>query len=302
MWVCARAFSSSANLGPGYDVLAIAHDAYYDVVCVRPGERTAVVKVTGSYAVPKDKNNAIPAIKKALELLDESLELEVWVHKGVPPGRGLGSSGATAAAAVKAVELMLGKSLSPDEAVLAAAEGERFATGSAHADNVGASYVGGLIMVTYDPLKVVKLGDPEIEFVVATPWHEVPEGKTGEARRVLPTEIKLSQAVDMIAGSLMVVNGFLKKDLELLARGLEMDPVVTPARKRLIPCYDEVVKRAKEAGALAVTISGAGPSLMILGDEESGKAAVEAWEECGAKASFKKVKPAPGASAQPPPL
>ncbi|UXD21159.1 homoserine kinase [Ignicoccus pacificus DSM 13166] len=301
MWVCARAFSSSANLGPGYDVLAIAHDAYYDIVCVRPGKETSVTKLTGPFDVPKENNNAIPAIKKALEFLGEDMELEVWIHKGVPPGRGLGSSGATAAAAVKAVELLLGQSLPWDKAVEAAAEGERFATGSAHADNVAASYLGGLVMVMYNPLKVVKLGMPNVKFVVATPWHEVPEGKTGEARKVLPAQIALKDAVEMVAGSLAVVNGFLNNDMELLARGLEMDPVVTPARARLIPCYEKVKEEAKKAGALAFTISGAGPSVMILGDEKAGEASVRAWEECGIKATYKLVKPAPGASAHPPP-
>jgi len=301
MWVCAKAYSSSANLGPGYDVLAISHDAYYDVVCVRPGEETKVVRVTGSYEVPKDRNNAVPAVKKALELLNEDVELEIWIHKGVPPGRGLGSSGATASAAVKATELFLGKSLDPNSAIEAAAEGERFVAGTPHADNVAASYLGGLVMVMYNPMKVLKLGVPDISFVVATPWNEVPEGKTGVARGVLPKNIDLGDAVTMVAGSLAVVQGLLKGDLELLARGLEMDPVVTPARAKLIPCFDEVKEKARRAGAKAVTISGAGPSLMILGGEESGKAAVRAWEECGVKASYKVVKPSPGASRSEPP-
>jgi len=301
VWVCARAFSSSANLGPGYDVLALAHNAYYDVVCVRPGVSTRVVKVTGPYDVPKDRNNAIPAIEKALEFLGEKIDLEVWVHKGVPPGRGLGSSGATASAAVKAVELLLGKSLSYDEAVKAAAEGEKFATGSAHADNVAASYVGGLVMVMYDPLKVIKLGVPDVKFVVATPWHEVPEGKTGEARKVLPNTVSLKDVVEMVAGALGVVKGFIDSDLELLARAIEMDPVVTPARTKLIPCYDKVKEAAKRAGARAVTVSGAGPSLLVLGDETSGRVVVDEWNKCGIRASFKEVKVAPGASAHPPP-
>ena len=299
MWVCAKAYSSSANLGPGYDVLALAHNAYYDVVCVRWSDETRVVRVSGDYEVPKEGNNAIASAEAALELLGISKGVEIWVHKGVPPGRGLGSSGATAAATVKAIELLSGKSLSAEEAVRAAAEGERAATGSAHADNVAASYLGGLVMVMYDPLEVVQLGFPKVKFVVATPWFEVPEGKTGQARKVLPNEVSLKHLVTITSGALAVVEGLKRGDLALLARGLEMDPVVTPARSKLIPCYLEVYGAAKDAGALAVTISGAGPSILILGNEEAGKAAVSKWESCGIRATFKVVEVARGASGAP---
>lgn len=301
MWVCAKAFSSSANLGPGYDVLALAHDAYYDVVCVRKSEKTFVSRVTGAYEVPREGNNAIAAAEATLESLGADMGVEIWVHKGVPPGRGLGSSGATAAATVKAIELLLGKALDPNVAVRAAAEGERAATGSAHADNVAASYLGGLVMVMYNPLQVVQLGFPKVKFIVATPWFDVPEGKTGQARRVLPNEVSLSDLVTMTSGALAVVEGLKRGDSSLLARGLEMDPVVTPARSKLIPCYNEVYKAAKDAGALAVTISGAGPSIIILGDEGSAKAVIEKWKSCGIEASYKEVEVAKGASATTPP-
>ncbi len=300
VWICAKAYSSSANLGPGYDVLALAHDAYYDVVCVRPSEETKVVKVTGRWQVPKEKNSALAAAKKALEMLGGE-GVELWVHKGVPPGRGLGSSGASAAAAVKAVELLMGKSLTPSEAVKAAAEGERVVSGAAHADNVAASYLGGLVAVSYDPFEVVSFKPASLKLVVATPWHEVPPGKTGEARKVLPGSISLSEAVKMVSGSSLVIKAVLEGDLELLGKAVEADPVVTPRRAKLIPCFEEVKGAAKNAGAFGVTISGAGPSLLIVGDERAGEAAVKAWKECGIEASFKVVEPARGSFAVPPP-
>jgi len=298
LWVCARAPSSSANLGPGYDVLALAHDAYFDVVCVRPSEETRVVKVTGEWKVPLERNSALAAAEEALKRLGGK-GVEIWVHKGVPPGRGLGSSGASAAAAVKAVELLLGKSLSPEEAVMSAAEGERLVSGAAHADNVAASYLGGLVAVTYDPFKVLKFEVAEVELYVVTPWHEVPEGKTGAARSVLPEEVKLRDAVKMVGGAAAVIKALTSGDEDLLAKAIEMDPVVTPARSKLIPCFEEVVKAAKGGGAKGVTISGAGPSLLLVGGgAEEAKAA---WERCGVKATYKKVKPARGSSAVPPP-
>jgi len=298
MWTCAKAYSSSANLGPGYDVLALAHDAYYDIVCVRHSEETKVTKVTGDWSVPKSKNSALAAAKAALERLGGK-GVEIWVHKGVPPGRGLGSSGASAAAAVKAVELLLGKALTPEEAVACAAEGEREVSGSAHADNVGASYLGGLVAVTYDPFKVTKFEPKEVELYVVTPWHEVPAGKTGLARKVLPSSVSLSDAVKMVGGTALVISALVNGDLDLLGLAVEMDPVVTPNRAKLIPCFKEVVEAAKRAGAKGVTISGAGPSLLVVGP--GAEEVAKKWEECGIKASFKRVRPARGAYAVPPP-
>ena len=300
MWTCAKAFSSSANLGPGFDVLALAHDAYFDIVCVKETEGFEVVKVTGEWKVPKENNNALVVARLAAEKLGLK-GAEIWVHKGVPPGRGLGSSGATAAATVKAMELLAGKSLSVEEAVAIAAEGERAVSGSPHADNVGASYLGELIAVTYNPFSIVKFEVPEVKLVVATPWVDVPPSKTGEARKVLPEEIKLQDAVQLIGGTALVIKALTEGNLELLGKAIMMDTVVTPRRKALIPCYDEVLKAVLKSGASGMTISGAGPSVLIVGGEEAGRAAVEAWEKCGVRATFKVVTPAPGARAHPPP-
>ena len=300
MWVCAKAFSSSANLGPGFDVLALAHNAYYDVVCVRESDDFKVTKVTGEWKVPKENNNALVVAREAAKALDLK-GVEIWVHKGVPPGRGLGSSGATASATVKAIELLTGKSLNPKEAVAIAAEGERAVSGAAHADNVAASYLGGLVAVTYSPFEVVKFDVPKVKLVVATPWIEVPPGKTGEARKVLPDTISLKEAVKMIGGSALVIKALTNGDLELLGKAVELDSVVTPRRKVLIPCYDEVRSAVIEGGCYDMTISGAGPSVLIIGKEECGEIAVKKWEECGVRASFKVVEPAPGAMASPPP-
>ncbi len=300
LWICAKAYSSSANLGPGFDVLALAHDAYYDIVCVRETEGFKVSKVTGGWNVPKENNNAIVVAKLASEKLGIK-GVDIWVHKGVPPGRGLGSSGATAAAAVKAIELLAGRALSYEEAVSIAAEGERAVSGTPHADNVAASYLGGLVAVTYSPFKVVKFGLPKINLVVATPWIDVPPSKTGEARKVLPQLVELKDAVQLIGGTALVIKSLIESDLELLGKAVMMDNVITPRRKKLIPCYDKVLEAVLSSGAYGMTISGAGPSVLIIGNERSGEAAVRAWNECGIEASFKVVKAAPGARAHPPP-
>ncbi len=89
----------------------------------------------------------------------------------------------------------------------------------------------------------------------------VPEGKTEKARNLLPHKVPLSDVVVTLSNASMVVAGFILKDVEMIARGIH-DIIVEPARRDLIPGYIGVKKNALEAGSLAVTISGAGPSMI----------------------------------------
>ncbi len=293
MWSCARAYSSSANLGPGFDVLALAHDAYYDVVCVRRSTRFEVSKVTGKYKVPKDRNSALRAVRETAKRLGVG-PLEVWVHKGVPPGKGLGSSGASSAAAVKAVELFANKELDDDEAVYLASLGEEEVTGSAHADNVAASYVGGLVAVRYKPFDVISYGIPNVKVLLLVPEVGVTEGKTAYARSLLPKTVALGDAVTMISNSLALVHYLTKGDLERAGEAMMMDPVITKARKVLIPCFDEIVEGAK-AYYYGFAISGAGPSLIFLPKDGLKEKLEEIVKECGLRASIIEARPASGA-------
>ena len=294
MWICAKAWSSSANLGPGFDVLAIAHKAFNDVVCVREGKRFEVSKVTGSYEVPRERNSALRAAKEAAKKLNVG-PLELWIHKGVPPGKGLGSSGASAAAAVKAVELYANKSLEPGEAVYLASLGEEEVTGSAHADNVAASYLGGLVAVRYEPFDVIHFGIPKVRLLLLVPEVKVPEGKTAYARSLLPKTISLKDAVTMMSNAIALVYYLTKGDVERAGKAMMNDPVITKARKVMIPCFDEIIGGAK-GYYYGYAISGAGPSLVFL-PKEGLKERLEAiLEECNLKAKVIITEPAEGAS------
>jgi len=188
----------------------------------------------------------------------------VKVHKEVPPGYGLGSSAASAAAAVKAFDALHGLDLDNNALVKYAAMGEVASAGSMHYDNVSASLLGGFVIVRTDPLNVVRIEPPrDLMLCVAIPMIEVPKKKTEVARSVLPENVALKQVVSNVANASTIVAGFMLKDVDLLSSAIN-DVIVEPARAHLIPGYEQVKKNALNAGALAVTISGAGPSMIAF--------------------------------------
>jgi homoserine kinase len=144
------------------------------------------------------------------------------------------------------------------------AEGEIASAGTKHYDNVSASLLGGFVISGHKG-RFVKIEPPKDLFlVIAVPISlQVPEKKTEVARSVLPKEVPLKSVVHNVSGAATIVAGFALKDVEMIARGID-DVIVEPARRHLVPGYDSVKQNALAAGALAVTISGAGPSMIAF--------------------------------------
>lgn len=268
-----RAYSSSANLGPGFDVLAVAHTAYYDEVEVRlePGTGQVVVEsVYGPYASQAGRaDTAKKAVEELLKITGTNMgnhDIVLRVYKGVPPGRGLGSSGASAAAAVKAVELLLDLNVSDSILVRAAGRGEAAAAGSPHYDNVAASLLGSLTIVSFDKDGQLYVSRIEVDawFALFVPKIEIGSSKTKLMREILPRQVSLDIAARNWGRLAMLITAAVRGDLRLMGHMMMQDEIVEPIRSRYIPCYDTVVEAALEAGALGVTISGAGPALIAL--------------------------------------
>ena len=298
----ARAPSSSANLGSGFDVLAVAHNLYYDVVtvCVSlEGEsRVTVEYVGGPYAA--QSGGAVTA-KAAVEALlkRQHLQARVWmsVVKGVPPGLGLGSSGATAAAAAYAAYEALRmagalRSVSVEELVAYAGAGEAVAAGEPHYDNVAASLLGwvavtarvnGSIMArSFKPRRPIHLA-------FAIPSSEGASGKTRRMRAILPATLTLSEASAYAGRAALLASALAEGELEEAGRLMMADTIVEPRRAALLPCYRDVVRAALNAGAYGVSLSGAGPSMVALC---ASKSDAEAVAEAMAEASSKSCSPA----------
>jgi homoserine kinase len=252
-------------------VFGLALDAFEDKVKVSrtssDGEGRITIK-NSDQAIPStpESNSAGLVVKKMMHDFEISDSTEIEVTKGVPSGYGVGSSAASAAAAAMAFNTLYDLKIDKNRLVEYAAEGEVASAGTKHYDNVSASLLGGFVIcrIASDRLQFTRLEPPkDLVLVVAVPWLEVPKKKTEVARSVLPKVVPLKDVVHNISGAATIVAGFALKDVEIITRGID-DAIIESARKHLIPGYDNVKQNAISAGALAVTISGAGPSMIAF--------------------------------------
>lgn len=275
--------SSTANLGPGYDVFGLALDALEDKVKItrksaaQGGKGSITIKMSSQASVgsqiPEDarSNSAGLVVLKMAQDFGTRDELVVEVTKGVPAGYGMGSSAASAAAAAVAFNGLYRLKIDGNRLVEYAAEGEVASAGARHYDNVSASVLGGFIISNAAAAagsngvpRFIRLEPPrDLVVVVAVPSVPVPAKKTEVARSVLPKEVPLKSVVHNVSGAATIVAGFALADVSIIAGGIS-DTIVEPARRHLIPGYDKVRQNALAAGALAVTISGAGPSMIAF--------------------------------------
>jgi homoserine kinase len=263
-----------ANVSCGFDSMGFAVDAVGDEMTFTKTTKKGVkiTNITGAdvtYNV--DENAASAVVKKILLEANADFGIELTIHKGFSPGSGLGSSAASAAGAAFGVNKFLNTKYSELELTKFAMFGEEVACGSQIADNVAAAIYGGFVLVrSYQPLEIVKLPVPEELRVVAI--HPQIAIKTKDARAVLPKEIPLKDAVTQWANVGGLVSGLYTNNYQLISNSL-VDIIAEPARKSLIPFFDEVKNSALKAGALGAGISGSGPTIFALckGDKSAEK-------------------------------
>lgn len=260
--ITARAPSSTANLGPGFDVFGLALDAFYDTVTLTKQKKGISIITGDSIPVIPSKNTAGLVVQYMKKKFGIKSGVQIKIKKGVPAGFGMGSSAASAAATAIAFDRLFGLKLDGNTLVECAGVGERASAGSIHYDNVSASVLGGFVIVRTKPLDVLKILPPsDLRLVVAVPKMKVPPKKTEVSRSVVPKQVALSDSVVNLSNAAAIVAGFVQKDSELIGRSIQ-DIIVEPARAHLIPGFSAVKKNALRAGALGVTISGAGPSVI----------------------------------------
>ncbi len=176
----------------------------------------------------------------------------------------MGSSAASAVAAALAFNKLFNLKLDNKTLIKCAGIGEKASAGTIHYDNVAASLLGGFVVVKTKPFDVIRLEPPkDLVLCVAVPKLKVPKKKTKVARAVIPKTVKLSDLTANLSNAANIVSGFLLKDSDLIGRSIQ-DVIVEPARKHLIPGFSKVKSNALNAGALGVTISGAGPSVIAF--------------------------------------
>jgi homoserine kinase len=245
-----RVPASSANLGPGYDVLAAALALTLEVEVEESGELEVVAE---GLDLPQGRENLVV---RAFESLHPADGIRFTVRSEIPLARGLGSSAAAIVAGLAAADHLYELALGPDDLFARAADIE------GHPDNVAAAVYGGFVVCGSDGARPVatRFDPPEgLEAVAVIPAEEVP---TAEARGAIPAEVPLEDAVANAGAAATLVLGLERADLALVSRGLA-DRIHQPRRRHLYPRSMEIVEGAKEVGALGATISGAGPSVLV---------------------------------------
>jgi homoserine kinase len=265
--------SSTANLGPGFDIFGLALDLFYDEIRITKNKShnkritISTIKQEEGIKIPSDNksNSAALVVQKMMEDFKINDNIDIEIIKGVPPGYGLGSSAASSVATAYAFNQIYNLKIELNDLINYAAEGERASAGTKHYDNVASSMLGGFIIVRMLPhLEFIKFEPPaDLYFIIGIPNIIVPKKKTEVARGILPLNASLENIITNISNASTIVAGFAYKDVEMIAKGID-DKIVEPDRKKMIPGFDKVKEKAINAGALALTISGAGPSIISI--------------------------------------
>ncbi len=275
--VRAYAPATVGNVSCGFDVFGLAVERPGDEVEVVLRDEPGVVMtgIEGEFGhllpMEADRNTAGVAVKAFLESIGFEKGVGIRLFKGMPLGSGMGSSAASACAALWAANRLVGSPLTKEALLPFAVKAEEVACGAGHADNVGPSLLGGFVLVRRtEPLDVLNLPVPEkARWVLIHPDVVV---NTAEARRRMKPEIGLRDVVTQLGNAASFLAGMLTGDIRRMGDSLE-DVIAEPTRGAMIPCFGEAKKAALEAGALGCGISGSGPSMFALANSrEAGEA------------------------------
>jgi homoserine kinase len=273
-----RVPASSANLGPGYDVLAAAVSLYLELEVEETGEFSLD---PGGLDVSTERDNLIV---RAFETLHPADGIAFRLKSEIPLARGLGSSAAAIVAGLFAADHLFELALSKEEMLVKATALE------GHPDNVAAAIYGGFVICAAgdgDLPSAVRFDPPSgLEGIAVIPTEEV---STERAREAIPEQVPLAEAVANVSAASRLVLGLQTADLDLVAAGLS-DRLHQPRRRELYPRSMELVDIATELGALGATISGAGPTVLVWTTwQEAGHVAEALEQRCAGWAEVRRL-------------
>ncbi|WP_235918415.1 homoserine kinase [Sediminibacterium soli] len=278
--VSVRSPATVANMVCGFDVLGFAVREPYDEmrICFSDTPGISIVN-EDDFGLPADpqKNVAGAALLAMLEEVEIEAGLTLRIRKHIKPGSGVGSSAASAAGAVVAANHLFGNLFDKKDLVRFAMHGEKLASGVKHADNIAPCIYGGVTLIrSIHPLDIIPIASPELFVTIVHPQIEV---RTADARSILKQQVQLKDAIRQWGNIAGLVAGLLQNDHDLIGRSLE-DVLIEPVRSILIPGFDEVKRKCREAGALGGGISGSGPSICMLSKDAVTAKQVEQEMKC----------------------
>lgn len=240
--------ATSANLGSGFDVMGLAIDRYN------------IFNFVDGYKEPED-NLIYNSYKRVFEHLGKELiPLEIRVEENVPRARGLGSSATCIVGGIMGANEILGAPLDPKEILELATEIE------GHPDNVAPAIYGGLMVSVREGERIYTGKLPvknDLEFIALVPDFEL---ETTIARSVLPKEIPLGDGIYNVGRASMLITALITGENSLIKIGLQ-DKFHQSTRGKLIQGFDNIISTAYEYGALGCYLSGAGPTIMSIGED-----------------------------------
>lgn len=274
-FVTAFAPASVGNVAVGFDMLGLALKGVGDRVSVRRRRKTGIeiLEVRTQDGLPHldlstrpDQNTASIAAAAMWRASGERGGLELIVDKGIPLQSGMGGSAASAVAAVTAINGLLGNRFDSDALLLFALEGEKYASGQFHADNVAASLLGGLQFCPMALLPLtVRISPPSgISCVLMHPDLKI---DTAEGRRKLTNSCTTKQWLTQQGYLAAFILGCERNDHQLISASIR-DVIIEPQRAASVPCFVGVKKAALAAGAMGCSLSGSGPSIFALCADE----------------------------------
>ncbi|MDA4127570.1 MAG: homoserine kinase [Thaumarchaeota archaeon] len=285
--VTVEAPASSANLGAGFDVFALALARPKDRLTLEKAQSGIKLSVHGEQLPTTPHSNVVEAVAKAImagERVREGVRLRL--RKRVPIGAGLGSSAASSSATVVGMNALFDLRLTNKKQIDYAGIGERFASGTAHYDNVTAALFGGFVLVSKD--KSFSRMEPPHSLVLCLviPRVKLPLQKTRYARSLLPRRLSIEEAVAAVSAASMMVHGLAVDSVEEFGAAMSGGFVDT-RRSVMIPGFERVKKAAVEHGAAGVCISGAGPAMLAATKGNKGRVILEAMTDAFEKESVK---------------
>jgi homoserine kinase len=276
--------ATTANLGPGFDTLGLALDLWNETEFSQNGSQGLTISISGEgeQSLPADETNAIAAAALQLFALagKDASGLVIRCTNRIPLISGLGSSSAALLTGMLGANALLGEPCSRDDILTMATENE------GHPDNVVPALLGGLVASVVCPERIVtrKLLVSPMSITVVFPDFYFP---TKAARAILPEYVLREDAIFNVSRAVLVIRSFETGDLSLMGEVME-DSLHQPYRLPLIPGAKAAMEAARQAGASAVALSGAGPSLIAFSrqpvDAGIGLAMQKAFEQAGLRA------------------
>jgi homoserine kinase len=263
-----RAPATIANFGPGFDVFALALDAPFDLFKIRRTDSGTIglkiVNGRDSLPIEAEKNTAGLAAIHFFKKTGLRCGVEIDIIKKMPIGSGLGSSAASAVAAAYGLNRLYQTGLDVLEMIEIASQGEAASGGTPHADNVSACFLGGFVLIrSRYPLRVDRLDVAEIPIVI-----RVRRKSLITSRGLIPERLPMNLVKEQMAWCAALVHAVATGDLQRIGECVNVDHISEPVRSRYIGGYKELKKRALDAGAMGVNVSGGGSSVFAICEKD----------------------------------